>query len=64
MLGIHDLPLFIDPAAPHKALAFVVPGGIFDINSMLWCHGLAVFAAAERGSRGDRADELCQYPAR
>ncbi|WP_296943144.1 LysE family translocator [uncultured Massilia sp.] len=39
------VPQFIDAGAPDKALAFVVLGCIFNINGMLWCHGLAVFTA-------------------
>ncbi|MEJ6001404.1 LysE family translocator [Paucibacter soli] len=35
------VPQFIDPAAEHKALAFIVLGAIFDFNGMLWCHFLA-----------------------
>jgi len=39
------VPQFIAPDAPHKALAFVLLGAIFNINGMLWCHGLALFTA-------------------
>ncbi len=39
------VPQFIAPDAPNKALAFVVLGIIFNINSLLWCHGLALFTA-------------------
>ncbi len=39
------VPQFIDAGAPNKALAFVVLGCIFNLNGMLWCHGLAVFTA-------------------
>jgi RhtB (resistance to homoserine/threonine) family protein len=39
------VPQFIAAEAPHKALAFVFLGAIFNINGMLWCHGLAVFTA-------------------
>lgn len=39
------VPQFIDPAAPHKALAFIVLGCIFNLNGMLWCHALALFTA-------------------
>lgn len=51
------VPQFIDPASPAKALAFVVLGCIFNLNSMLWCHALAVFAAAagRRVRLGERA---------
>ena len=43
------VPQFIDPTAEYKALSFIVLGVIFNINGMLWCHLLALFAAA--GSR-------------
>jgi threonine/homoserine/homoserine lactone efflux protein len=39
------VPQFIDANAPHKALAFIVLGAIFNINGMLWCHALALFTA-------------------
>lgn len=39
------VPQFIDAAAPHKALAFVILGCIFNINGMLWCVSLALFTA-------------------
>jgi threonine/homoserine/homoserine lactone efflux protein len=39
------VPQFIDANAPHKALAFVILGAIFNINGMLWCHALALFTA-------------------
>jgi len=39
------VPQFIAPEAPHKALAFLVLGAIFNLNGMLWCNGLAVFTA-------------------
>jgi len=39
------VPQFIAPDAPHKALAFIVLGAIFNFNGMLWCHFLAVFTA-------------------
>ncbi|HEY9239033.1 MAG TPA: LysE family translocator, partial [Burkholderiaceae bacterium] len=40
------VPQFIDPASDTKALAFVVLGCVFNANSMLWSHGLALFSAA------------------
>ena len=40
------VPQFIEATAPSKALAFIVLGSVFYVNSMLWCHALAVFAAA------------------
>jgi threonine/homoserine/homoserine lactone efflux protein len=39
------VPQFIAPDAASKPLAFIVLGAIFDINGMLWCHGLALFTA-------------------
>jgi threonine/homoserine/homoserine lactone efflux protein len=39
------VPQFIDAGSPHKALAFIVLGCIFNLNGMLWCSGLALFAA-------------------
>jgi threonine/homoserine/homoserine lactone efflux protein len=40
------VPQFIDPAAHDKAVAFIALGCIFNINSLLWSHGLALTAAA------------------
>jgi len=39
------VPQFIDPAAPHKALAFIFLGVVFNANGMLWCNFLAWSAA-------------------
>lgn len=39
------VPQFIAPEAPHKALAFILLGAIFNLNGMLWCHFLAVSTA-------------------
>lgn len=39
------VPQFIGAESTNKALAFIVLGCIFNINGMLWCHGLAVFTA-------------------
>lgn len=39
------VPQFIDPAAPQKALAFIVLGCIFNFNGMIWCHLLAFSTA-------------------
>jgi RhtB (resistance to homoserine/threonine) family protein len=39
------VPQFINADAHDKALAFVVLGGIFNVNGMLWCHALALFTA-------------------
>lgn len=45
------VPQFIDPAAPSKALAFLVLGVIFNVNGTLWCLFLA-WSAARIGSHG------------
>jgi threonine/homoserine/homoserine lactone efflux protein len=42
------VPQFIDANAPHKAVAFLILGAIFNINGMLWCHALALFTAQAR----------------
>ena len=39
------LPQFVAAEAPHKAAAFVLLGLIFIFNGMLWCLGVAAFAA-------------------
>jgi threonine/homoserine/homoserine lactone efflux protein len=39
------MPQFIAADAPHKALAFIVLGCIFNVNAMLWCNALALFTA-------------------
>ena len=39
------LPQFVAADSPHKAAAFVVLGLIFIFNGMLWCLGVAAFAA-------------------
>jgi threonine/homoserine/homoserine lactone efflux protein len=39
------VPQFIDPNATHQAGAFLVLGSLFNINSMLWCHVLALSSA-------------------
>lgn len=44
------VPQFIDPAAPHKAWAFVFLGLVFNVNGMLWCNFLA-WSAAKAGAR-------------
>ena len=40
------VPQFIDPGSPTKALAFIALGCVFNLNSMIWSHGLALFSAA------------------
>jgi threonine/homoserine/homoserine lactone efflux protein len=39
------VPQFISADAASKPLAFLILGFIFDVNSMLWCHSLVLFAA-------------------
>ncbi len=39
------VPQFIEPTAPHKALAFLVLGAIFNFNGTLWCLFLAWLSA-------------------
>ena len=39
------VPQFIDGDAPNKALAFIALGTVFNVNSMLWCHFLALSTA-------------------
>lgn len=39
------VPQFIDANAPHKEVAFLILGSIFNVNGMLWCHALALFTA-------------------
>ena len=39
------VPQFIDPAAPQKALAFIVLGCISNLNGMIWCPLLAFSTA-------------------
>lgn len=39
------VPQFIATEAPSKALAFIVLGCIFNLNSLLWCNVLAVSSA-------------------
>ena len=46
------LPQFIDPNAPHKALAFVFLGCVFNFNAALW--NLFVAWSAARLARSVR----------
>ena len=39
------VPQFISADSSNKPLAFIVLGCIFNMNGMLWCHGLALFTA-------------------
>jgi threonine/homoserine/homoserine lactone efflux protein len=53
------VPQFIAADAPNKALAFIVLGCIFNLNSMLWCNFLAVSSAlASRRVRPGRTVTL------
>lgn len=45
MFFLAFVPQFIAPDAPNKALAFIALGLLFNFNSMLWCHALAVSTA-------------------
>lgn len=40
------MPQFIAPESTNKTAAFMLLGLIFNLNGMLWCHGLALAAAA------------------
>ena len=44
------VPPFIDAGEPHKVLSFLLLGCIFNVNSMLWLHAVAM-ASALAGSR-------------
>ncbi len=39
------LPQFVDAGAPHPSLALLALGVIFVTNGMIWCLGVAAFAA-------------------
>jgi threonine/homoserine/homoserine lactone efflux protein len=43
------LPQFVAADSPHKTLAFLLLGLIFIFNGMLWCLGVAAFAARAAG---------------
>lgn len=45
MFFLAFVPQFIAADAPNKALAFIVPGCVFNLTSMLWCNVLAVASA-------------------
>ena len=47
------LPQFIDPNAPHKALAFVFLGCVFNFNAVFWNLFVAWSAARIAGSVRD-----------
>ena len=51
------VPQFIEPAAPHKAIAFIVLGLVFNANGMLWCNFLA-WSAATASARFKRNGKL------
>ena len=53
------VPQFISADAPSKPLAFIVLGTIFNLNSMIWCHLLALgTAGASRRLRFSRRLQL------
>ena len=43
------LPQFVAADSPHKTAAFLLLGLIFIFNGMLWCLGVAAFAASAAG---------------
>ncbi|MGJ4967446.1 MULTISPECIES: LysE family translocator [unclassified Bradyrhizobium] len=45
MFFLAFLPQFVAAEAPHKAIAFLLLGTIFIVNSTIWCLGVAVVAA-------------------
>ncbi|MGJ4915834.1 LysE family translocator [Bradyrhizobium sp. HKCCYLRH2060] len=56
MFFLAFLPQFVAAEAPHKAIAFLLLGTIFIVNSTIWCLGVAVVAArAARRVRGSSA---------
>ncbi|WP_315721877.1 MULTISPECIES: LysE family translocator [unclassified Bradyrhizobium] len=56
MFFLAFLPQFVAADAPNKALAFVLLGTIFIVNSTIWCLGVAVIAArTARRVRGSSA---------
>lgn len=60
MFFLAFMPQFISPEAPHKALAFVLLGCLFNISGTLWSIFLAVTAAqAGRRLRVGRLVALC-----
>ncbi|NPU11073.1 LysE family translocator [Bradyrhizobium sp. 83012] len=56
MFFLAFLPQFVAAEAPNKALAFLLLGTIFIVNSTIWCLGVAVIAArTARRVRGSSA---------
>lgn len=56
MFFLAFLPQFVAAEAPHKAIAFLLLGTIFIVNSTIWCLGVAIAAArAARRVRGSSA---------
>lgn len=49
------LPQFVAADAPRKSLAFLLLGGIFVLNSTIWCLGVAWAAARTAGRVRDSA---------
>jgi len=54
------LPQFVDADADYKPLAFLLLGVIFVANGMLWCLGVAAFAATA-ARRMRRSGRLMQW---
>ncbi|MCO5131942.1 MAG: LysE family translocator [Xanthobacteraceae bacterium] len=54
------LPQFVDTGAPHPSLALLVLGVIFVANGMLWCLGVAAFAATA-ARRMQRSGNLMRW---
>jgi threonine/homoserine/homoserine lactone efflux protein len=54
------LPQFVDAAAPHKALAFLVLGLTFICNGTIWCLGVAGFSA-KTASRFRRSGRIMRW---
>lgn len=60
MFFLAFMPQFISPEAPHKALAFILLGCLFNLSGTLWSVFLAVTAAqAGRRLRVGRLVALC-----
>ncbi|MGJ4930572.1 LysE family translocator [Bradyrhizobium sp. HKCCYLS2038] len=56
MFFLAFIPQFVAADAPHKALAFLLLGMVFILNSTLWCLGVAAVAArTARRVRGSSA---------
>jgi threonine/homoserine/homoserine lactone efflux protein len=54
------LPQFVDAASPHKAMAFLLLGALFNLNGTLWNLAVAAFAARAAG-RLRRSDTALRW---